>query len=66
MSVDDLRVFYGTNSDFELSQTLKVSKATISNWRSAGIPFEKQAVFQIRTHGALKADLEPVAELEEA
>lgn len=63
MTIDDLRKFLNVDSDFEVSQKLKVSKGTISKWRAGGIPEEKQAVFQIQTNGALKANIQPLQEL---
>lgn len=63
MTIDDLRKFFRVDSDFEISQKLKLSKGTISKWRSRGIPVEQQAIIQIQTNGKLKADIQPLQEL---
>lgn len=58
MTIDDLKSFYCVTKDCDLSAKLKVSKSTISKWRSKGIPIERQAVIQIKTDGGLVANLQ--------
>lgn len=57
MTVDDLIRFYNLKNDAHLSRRLGVTRGAISNWRRKGITEEYQAVYQVMTNNALKADL---------
>ena len=57
MTVDDLRTFYKAISDAELARILGRDRSVINYWRK-GIPLSTQAVFEISTHGKLKANLQ--------
>lgn len=58
MTVNDLKIFYGVEKDYQLTTTpLKVTKGTISKWKRLGIPTNTQARIQVLTKGKLKADL---------
>lgn len=57
MTVDDLLKFFAVKNDNQLHQKTKIAaKSTISQWRAEGIPIERQAIIQIQTGGALKAE----------
>jgi len=58
MTVDDLKIYYGTKSDSDLAVKLQRSRGAISKWRSRGIPLPTQAVLQIQTKGKVKANLD--------
>ncbi|WP_040331592.1 Cro/CI family transcriptional regulator [Acinetobacter nectaris] len=57
MNVDDLKKFYNCRSYRQMSKILQVSDAAICKWGKNGIPIRRQALLQIQTNGALKADL---------
>lgn len=57
MKVDDLKSYYNARNDADLAKTLKRPRSTIHYWRNSGIPLQTQAVLQLKTNGALKADL---------
>jgi len=59
MTVDDLRTFYKAKNDAELARILGRDRSVINYWRK-GIPLSTQAVFEISTHGKLKANLQAV------
>lgn len=56
MTVDDLRDHYEAKTDMELADRIGVSKGMLSRYRSTGIPLSRQALIELRTNGALKAD----------
>lgn len=58
MNVNDLKKFYNCKSYRQMSKILQVSDAAICKWGKNGIPIKRQALFQIQTNGALKADLD--------
>ncbi|MGP5192874.1 hypothetical protein ACTXJO_04450 [Psychrobacter celer] len=57
MDIDSIHKYCGTKADIDLKPFLGVSKSTISKWRANGIPAERQAIFEVLSNGALKADL---------
>ena len=57
MDIDSIHKYCGTKADVDLKSFLGVSKSTISKWRANGIPAERQAIFELLSNGALKADL---------
>lgn len=61
MTVDDLKHHYGVKNDYEVAQIIKKTRGAISKWRAKGIPTSTQAILQIQTNGALKADLKQSA-----
>ncbi len=57
MTVDDLQKFLKINTFELLGKKIGKCKGTISLWNSSAIPIGEQAILQIRTGGALKADI---------
>lgn len=57
MDIDSIHKYCGTKADVDLKIFLGVSKSTISKWRANGIPIERQAIFEVLSNSALKADL---------
>ncbi|SDC02871.1 Cro/CI family transcriptional regulator [Acinetobacter boissieri] len=57
MNVNDLKSFYNCKTYREMSKILNISDVAIWKWNKNGIPLKRQALFQIQTNGALKADL---------
>ena len=58
MTVDDLLIFYNVPNDNQLFLKTKIAaKSTLSTWRANGIPEKTQSLIEIKTKGALKADL---------
>ena len=63
MTVDDLLKYHNVKNDNQLHVKTKIPKGTISGWRTNGIPLTRQALLQIQTNGALKANLNQQQEL---
>lgn len=57
MNVGELREFFKVKNNSQLAKKLGRGRTTICDWDRDGIPVERQALFQIQTNGALKADL---------
>lgn len=55
MTYDDLVETYGSMS--KAARALGIAKQTVHKWKTAGIPFERQFVIQMKTKGRLKARL---------
>lgn len=60
MTVDDLLEYHKVENDNQLHNKTKIPKGTISGWRSNGIPQKLQAVIQLQSNGALKADISEI------
>lgn len=60
MTFNDLKSFFHAKTDSALADRLNVSKAVVHKWKKNGIPVERQAVIQIQTNGALKANIEQI------
>ena len=58
MKVQQLRDFYNVKNNNQLAQKIKCVRSNISYWEKNGIPLRTQALFEIKTQGKLKADLE--------
>lgn len=56
MTVDDLRSLFDLQKDAHIAKKLGVSKVAVGDWAKNGIPKPRQAIIQIQTNGALKAD----------
>lgn len=61
MTVDDLRSFYGADTDSDLARKINRGRSTVSGWRDSGIPERTQAYFQAITKGALRASIKATA-----
>lgn len=57
MKVTDLMSHYQCASKEALSAAIGYSLVTLWKWEKSGIPERTQALFQVQTNGALKADL---------
>lgn len=56
MTFSDVQNHFG-GSYREIAQTLSVSISRLTDWKNNGIPLGRQAMIEIQTNGALKADL---------
>ena len=56
MTFCDVQNHFG-GSYREIAQKLNVSISRLSDWKVNGIPVGRQAMIEIQTNGALKADL---------
>ena len=54
MTHDDLIQFFGTQS--EVARAVGISSASVSEWKTAGVPEQRQLEFQKLTKGKCKAD----------
>lgn len=59
MTVDDLITHFSVSSDRQLAKRLQKAPSTICHWRLNGIPWDRQAAFQVETKGELKASARP-------
>ncbi|MBF7687051.1 hypothetical protein [Acinetobacter rathckeae] len=57
MNVSELRAFYRVKNNSQLARKIGRGRTTICDWDKFGIPNGAQAILQIQTNGALKADL---------
>ena len=55
MNYDELISTYGTQQG--AAKALGVGQTTVSYWRKAGIPLDQQIQIEMKTSGALKADI---------
>ncbi|MFW2149158.1 hypothetical protein ACK2M2_13660 [Acinetobacter sp. TY1] len=61
MTVDDLRIHYKVKTDTEVALKLGYTKGAVSKWRSKGIALETQALIELKTKGAVKANLQALS-----
>lgn len=55
MTVDDLKVHYGTQD--KAAEAISVSKQAVSLWARKGIPLEYQVKWEVASAGEVRADL---------
>lgn len=58
MTVSELMKFYKVKNQSQLAKKIGRGRTTITDWKNHGIPPRTQALFEIKTAGKLKADLE--------
>ena len=58
MNTRDLKKYYDCKTRRALSLVVGYSEVTLWKWTKEGIPPKTQALFEIKTAGKLKADLE--------
>ncbi|MFW2056297.1 hypothetical protein [Acinetobacter haemolyticus] len=63
MNVQDLKDYYRIPNNSQLSIFLGIGRTTSCTWEEVGIPIGVQAIFEIKTNGALKADRHLLAEV---
>lgn len=57
MKTDDLMSHYQCKTRRDLSHKIGFSEVTLWKWERNGIPAKTQAVFELKSKGKLKADL---------
>lgn len=57
MTVDQLRAHFKVKNNSQLAKKISRGRSTITDWEKKGIPVSVQALIQIETNGALKANI---------